>query len=311
MSQTSIAWTNVTDNIIVVPKEEGGGWWCRKISEGCGNCFAARLNQSDYFGGNHLPYTGQPPKLVLRTDIMQGWARQRTPKRHFVASMTDVFGEWVDWAWQLHMLRGMWKAPRQTFQVLTKRPQVMQAAIERWLKLDGLGEVPANIWVGTSVENQQRADERVPHLLKIPARVKFLSCEPLLGSIDLTRSGPAGQTALTGTYMGLPYSHTARIDWVIVGGESGPRSRPCHVAHVRHLVRQCAAARVPCFVKQLGAACETTKDDKATWPAHTRWWHRIQGSQETNECGPILTDPKGGKPAAWPADLRVQQFPQV
>src|SRR5688572_19248247 len=121
-TQTNIEWTDVTDNIIIV---EGGGWWCRKISPGCFNCYAARLNLSTYFGGNKLPYTGEPPKLILRRDILKSWARQRKAKKHFVASMTDVFGEWVPVEWQFEFLDAMAAAPNQTFQILTKRADIM------------------------------------------------------------------------------------------------------------------------------------------------------------------------------------------
>ncbi len=78
---TAIQWTDITDNIIVV---KNGGWWCKKISEGCVNCYAERLNDNDYFQGNHLPYTGNVPEMVLKTDLLVSWKRMRVPKKHFV-----------------------------------------------------------------------------------------------------------------------------------------------------------------------------------------------------------------------------------
>src|SRR5262245_55416460 len=120
MGETNIEWTDVTDNIIVA---EGGGWWCRRISPGCDHCYAEEINQNPFFGGNKLPYRGASPALKLREEIIGGWARQKKSKKHFVASMTDIFGEWVPREMVFKFLDGMLRAPRQTFQLLTKRPQ--------------------------------------------------------------------------------------------------------------------------------------------------------------------------------------------
>ncbi|MCI0659974.1 MAG: phage Gp37/Gp68 family protein [Acidobacteria bacterium] len=228
---TSIEWTDVTDNIIVV---EGGGWWCRRISPGCDHCYAEALNQNSFFGGNKLPYRGPPPSLKLRTDIIDGWARQRKPKKHFVSSMTDIFGEWVSREMIFAFLDGMRAAPLQTFQLLTKRPAVMLMEVQAWLRERGLDELPENIWAGATAEDQERANERVPELQKIPASTRFLSCEPLLGEIDLGFA-------------------LACIDWVIIGGESGQHARETNLDWIDSVVAQCSAAEVPCFVKQLGS----------------------------------------------------------
>ncbi|HEY3054377.1 MAG TPA: DUF5131 family protein, partial [Thermoanaerobaculia bacterium] len=120
---TAIEWTDVTDNIIVV---KGGGWWCHKISPGCAHCYAARLNQNDFYGGNHLTYGGAPPELVLRDDVLNRWPRQTKPRKHFVSSMTDVAGEWVPRRWIFRYLDAMHASPRQTFQLLTKRGNVLR-----------------------------------------------------------------------------------------------------------------------------------------------------------------------------------------
>ena len=247
---TSIEWTDVTDNIIVV---KGGGWWCRMISPGCLNCYAARLNQSPFFGGNKLRYTGETPELELRRDVIAGWARQRVPKKHFVASMTDVFGEWVEREWVFAFLDGMAAAPLQTFQVLTKRPAVAAREIAAWLESRGRTTLPDNIWMGTSVEDQQRANERIPLLLSIPAAVRFLSCEPLLGPLNLVahveQRGPHYKT-LTGTEWLGP--DEPRIHWVIAGGESGPGARPMHPDWARSVRDQCQIADVRFLFKQWG-----------------------------------------------------------
>lgn len=292
MAKTTISWTDVTDNIIVAL---GGGWWCRMISPGCAFCYAARTNQSAFFGGNQLAYSGEPPKLKLQEEIIDRWKRQRTPKRHFVASMTDVFGDWVPFDWAVRFLRGMWCAPNQTFQVLTKRPEVMADYVKRWLVLDGLTEVPKNIWLGVSVENQEWANRRIPILISIPARVRFLSVEPMLGPVDLSAA--------------IRYEHTKDddgikdktaqplVDWVIFGGESGPDARECNVKWIRAGVQQCQSAGVAVFVKQLG----------------------LRSVEDIFDCrggylgfkGLGLRDQKGGEMSVWPADLRVREFPSV
>lgn len=286
---TAIQWTDVTDNILVV---EDGGWWCRMISEGCANCYAAKLNQSSFFGGNKLPYSGQPPKLKLREDIIDGWKKQTKAKRHFVASMTDVFGEWVPPSWAMLFLRGMAAASNQTFQVLTKRPDVMRDYVKTWLKHDGFSEVPSNIWLGVSVESQKWADKRIPILLSIPAKVRFLSVEPMLGRIDFAKV-EAWRTADTGM---LPDGAKPQfaVDWVIFGGESGPNARPCNIEWIRDGVRQCKAAGVAAFVKQLGSNPAPLRVEAGS--VKERLW---------------LKDKKGGDPSEWPADLRVREFPTV
>ena len=149
-----------------------------------------------------------------------------------------------------------------------------------------------NVHLGVSVEDQQRADERIPHLLQTPATVRFLSCEPLLEKINLRHldADRAGHTsmcqvdALTGRHsdMGRPCRDVARIDWVIVGGESGPGARPCDVRWVHDIVEQCRAAGVPAFVKQLGSR-----------PLGVR----------------SLKDRKGGDMSEWPAGLRARMMP--
>ncbi len=130
MSNTQIEWTEVTDNIIVV---QGGGWWCRRISAGCDNCYAAALNKNTFYGGNKLDYSGHPPQLILKEQVIKSWAQQRKSKRHFVSSMTDIFGEWVSYEWHSVILSAMVAAPKQTFQLLTKRPDIMSKSCNKWL----------------------------------------------------------------------------------------------------------------------------------------------------------------------------------
>ncbi len=151
-----------------------------------------------------------------------------------------------------------------------------------------------NVWLGVSVEDQQRADERIPHLLRTPATVRFLSAEPLLSEVDLWRF-------LEG-HNGEPVG-----DWVIVGGESGLNSRPCDVDWIRSLVAQCRSAKVACFVKQLGSA---PRGDEVLAPTG-RFRNHPQTGQRQLQLKVTLKDRKGGNPSEWPADLRVRQFPEV
>jgi len=164
-----------------------------------------------------------------------------------------------------------------------------------------------------SVENQATADERIPRLLAIPAALRFLSIEPLLGPVNLRLAMPCdkicneyGNAECPGT--DGPCVMQRLVDWVIVGGESGPNARPCNVAWVRSIVQQCQKADVPIFVKQLGAVpyvCLGSHDA----PAAAGWRVDCRGEAGFGCRKFSLHDPKGGDPAEWPEDLRVREFP--
>lgn len=328
---TGIQWTDETDNIIVVVDESGNrhGWWCRKVSPGCAHCYSEDINDSDYFHGNHLKYEGQPPVLKLREDIIDKWQRQTKPRKHFVMSMSDVFGEWVPQSWIFRMLDGMRAAPRQTFQVLTKRADVMLREVTAWLKSRELSRVPSNIWLGFSVENQHFANERIPLLLQIPCDVRFLSVEPLLGDVDLSpwldAFGPENGA--------LPCDECGSLDecdhdlgpaivaWVIVGGESGADARPTFVERVRKIVRDCVRFGIALFTKQLGDNVIDRNDvgfegeDPTQWPTSVADLveHDPNGHREEYQGAPVRIHlkKKGGEPHMWPAELRIRQFPEV
>ena len=120
---SKIEWTDETDNPITV---KGGGHWCRKISEGCANCYAEAINTGNRFDfASGLTYTGKAPELELNYKMLEGWARKRVPKRRFVCSMTDWCGEWIHRDWQISMLDAMISAPSQTFMLLTKRADIL------------------------------------------------------------------------------------------------------------------------------------------------------------------------------------------
>jgi protein gp37 len=188
--------------------------------------------------------------------------------------MADVFEPREDLKpWREKLWALIAETPWLDWQLLTKRPEeVMGMAPWRW------GKWPANVWVGASVENQEWADKRIPILSQIPAAVRFLSCEPLVGPVDLQR------------WLGVEWAETAdcwgqemlaavagfrpRVDWVIVGGESGPGARRMNLEWADTLVQQCQAANIPVFVKQLGAAYRQPEDshgaDMAYWPPELR-----------------------------------------
>lgn len=157
-----------------------------------------------------------------------------------------------------------------------------------------------NVWLGTSVEDQAAADERIPHLLRCPAAVRFLSMEPLLGDVDFS-------AYFGGEYVGLPgdvvhpnYNHG--VCWVIVGGESGGGARPCSIDWIRSIIGQCKAAGVPCFVKQLGSK----PTGFGQWPDHPG--NEGYGCTFEDE-GHKLASSKGGDWSEWPEDLRVREMP--
>ncbi len=249
--RTDIQWTDHSWN----------PWWgCLKVSPGCANCYAEA--QANRFG--HRGIWGPAKTATRRTFGEKHWAqpiewnaeaeRRGTRAKVFCASMSDVF---EDHPIAEELRPRIWDLVRATpwldWQLLTKRPERIGVNLPA-----GWGEGWPNVWLGTSVEDQQRANERIPALVQVPARVHFLSCEPLLGPIDFYAAGSQGGedgdpfafSALRGTDGVEP--PIPGIDWVIIGGESGPRARPMELAWAEGIVADCGFAGVPVFVKQLG-----------------------------------------------------------
>ena len=153
-----------------------------------------------------------------------------------------------------------------------------------------------NLWIGTSVENQEQADKRIPELLNVPAHARFLSCEPLLGPLDLSHVANSG-----GENYGI---QDGVIDWVIVGGESGPGARSMERAWAQQIVRDCNAAGVPAFVKQLGAAYSDPENGIAG--------RRLCVPREAEALiSRRLVHPKGGDPVEWPEWAKVRDLPAI
>ena len=250
MSSTSIEWTDKSWNPVAAYFNGKRGWMCSKPSPGCKHCYSERINLRL---GNGLLYTAENAARVdwqlVNLDEPAKW---RKPQMCFVESMGDLFHEAIPDEMIGRVWSQMLEFPRHTFQVLTKRPKRMRVLLEQFRAEKAAKGVrdDDHIWLGVSVENQEQADKRIPELLGIPAAVRFLSCEPLLGAIDLySIVAPDGDGPNSNLYwIGMD----ASIDWVIVGGESGPGARPMHPEWARSLRDQCQNAGVPFFFKQWG-----------------------------------------------------------
>lgn len=314
--RSAIQWTESTWNPV-----RG----CTKVSTGCKHCYAETFAER-FRGVKGHPYEqGFDVRLVPEAlNLPLHW---RKPRRVFVNSMSDLFHEDVPEAFIDQVFSVMVRAPQHTFQVLTKRAGRMRRYLEECQRGadDVGGHFPwANIWVGVSCEDQAAAEERIPHLLATPAAVRFISAEPLLGAIDLVpflAQRPGGNRPFPGGASAHSEVDGLRgLDWIIIGGESGPRARPCDVAWIRSLVEQCRAANVPAFCKQLGAHVEDRNDagfegsDVKSWPISI--WEDGRIEDDASDTGyqgaPVrvrLLDRKGGDPSEWPADLRVREWP--
>lgn len=374
---TAIEWTHR-------PGTVGRTWnpvtGCRKVSEGCRHCYAETV--AARFWGNQYAHTVERGFITTRdyeaehltgrlrkfTDVLCHEDRLaaplawRKPSTVFVNSMSDLFHEDVPDAFIDQVFAVMALCPQHTFICLTKRPErMLDYRTSSYLIQHDDGRVNIgprnsvllwpNVWLGVSVEDQATADERIPLLVKTPTALRFVSAEPLLGPVDLTKylrsaknfhlsasvSGMLSNQSFFGLQddagralsrseaeaelrallakgveripcadacvgfderTGCPGHSRPRLDWLIVGGESGPSARPCNVAWIRSLKDQAAAAHVPIFVKQLGAL--PTERGR---PALIRHTAGFRNSRVGNR--------KGSDPSEWPADLRVREWPEV
>lgn len=258
--KTGIEWTDATWNPIA---------GCTIVSKGCTHCYAmhmaARLEamrQPKYAGltkvvnGNTV-WTGKI--AVAGEPGFRQPLRWKKPRRIFVNSMSDLFHDDVDAETINRIMAIMVLTPQHTYQVLTKRPATMRAYLTGWYQKHGFAPLP-NVWLGVSVEDQATANERIPLLLNTPAAVRWISAEPLLGPVLLPGlDGPIGATVL---------------DWVVVGGESGPDARPMHPDWARDIRDDCKAAGTPFFFKQWGewAPGENSTRNQVRTERTARWW---------------------------------------
>lgn len=214
-SNSRIEWTDATWNPVT---------GCSKVSPGCQNCYAERMAkrlqrmQPDGRYRNGFRVTLHDDALA----IPEQWTK---PKRIFVNSMSDLFHDHVPDMFIENVFHVMRIACWHTYQILTKRPHRMMEYSHRF-------QIPENVWLGTSIEDEKRAQERIDILRDTQCHVRFVSAEPLIG--EITTNIASG------------------VDWVIVGGESGPRARPMSADWVRSIRDQCQQARTPFFFKQWG-----------------------------------------------------------
>ncbi len=273
---TGISWTTSTFNPV---------WGCVKVSPGCNSCYAETLSRR--YGHN---IWGPAKTTPRRTFGDKHWNEPRLwnikaaasgqPWRVFCGSMCDVFEDHP----QLTPERAkLWtlidETPALTWQLLTKRPE----NIRRMLPTRWHGMAPENVWLGTSAEDQVRADQRIPRLWDVGAPVYWVSYEPALGPVDFT--GFMSHDPMNPDPGIIGRRHTPGIQWIIVGGESGPGARPFNLWWAEHTIAQCRAGGSAPFVKQMGSR---------------PYW---------GDAKVAFQDRKGADPAEWPEPLRVQEFP--
>ncbi len=292
MKDSAISWTDHTFNPWI---------GCTKVSPGCANCYAATQDKFRKWTPEGWG-AGKPRKRTSASNwneprrwnrlqetsgaVHHGAARPRV----FCASLADWLDDEVPIEWLADLLALVRKTPHLDWLLLSKRPQnwatrlnevvawamardIHIAPVMQWLT----GTPPANVWIGTTVEDQQRADERIPELVNIPARVRFLSCEPLLGPVNLSMRTHRMEMA-------------PGIHWVICGGESGPGARPMHPDWARSLRDQCAAAGVAFHFKQWGewapGECVDVKGTLqcASYVDGQRWEFSTQTENQSQHC---------------------------
>lgn len=324
---SSIEWTDATWNPIT---------GCSVVSPGCTNCYAmklagTRLKHHASRAGLTTESKAGPVwngKVRLNAQWLDQPLRWRKPSMIFVCAHGDLFHETVPDEWIDQVFAIMALAPRHTFQVLTKRSARMRDYLGTragdwqlyWpdaARKAGalLGDVATlkrltlplpNVWLGVSAEDQRRADERIPDLLATPAAIRFLSAEPLLGPINLRSIDVSGDEEILPLGAGWldrlepgEIEH-ARLDQVIVGGESGQGARPMHPDWARSLRDQCAAAGVPFFFKQWGSwgpganfAADASAGKAYLGEVQTL---QIAGSREVKLCIPTRFDDELGPP---------------
>ncbi|MGB3208299.1 MAG: phage Gp37/Gp68 family protein [Crinalium sp.] len=280
---------------------------CTKVSPGCKNCYAEAI--AHRFWGERKFSDVQFHENRLETPL--SWKK---PTKIFVDSMSDLFHDDVTDEQLDRVFAVMALARHHTFQILTKRPERMMeysrtakqrirmAAVDLGRRLNRDIQVfescewdypLPNVWLGVSVENQRCANERIPLLRHTLAAIKFLSCEPLLEKVSILNLDEKVYES-TQKYRSEKIemiAPTEFINWIIVGGESGSKARPCEVEWVQSLVQECQQALVPVFVKQLGS--NSVVCDSAS----------TQSKQK-------LKSRKGGNFDEFPEDLKIREFPK-
>lgn len=264
MSQkTNIEWATFT----------ASPWFgCSKVSPGCAHCYAEELTLRNKWAG----WGDNSPRVRSKGFWKDAYTWNR--KAEGLPERPRIFTSLMDWLdpkvpiqWLADFLRVIHDCQNLDWLLLTKRPENFVPAFQTLVRLAWVkerawvdewlnGDAPDNVWVGVSVENQETADKRIPLLLQIPARVRWLSVEPLLAPINLMNIEPTRYLNLNplegvgvdakNVCQTIPNIRCNKVDWVVVGGESGPKRRDCGVEAITSIVDQCKTAAVPCFVKQ-------------------------------------------------------------
>jgi protein gp37 len=354
MGDTAIEWSDKVWNAVRgctrVSPGCGGG-----TPGGGGGCYAERqaIRQSNPGGKYHGLVKSTPDgprwtgKVVL--DEVKLWEplTWKKPRMVFVNSMSDLFHEALADAQIDRVLTVMLLTPHVTYQVLTKRaarmrrylsdPELYQRVLDAartfrlrqgyaHLQRVGISDPskfpPKNIWWGVSVEDQKRAEERLADLLATPARIRWVSAEPLLGPIDFLAAiqrglGRRAPLDCVGFVDGLGYG----LDWVVAGGESGPGARPCRVEWLRFIAKQCFEGGTAFFLKQVGAVPTAGYYDRAwrdhfeslglEWPDPIDWNERDGQPSLDARVNVRGGHKKGAAMEEWPAEYRVREFPEV
>jgi len=255
MKESKIEWTDHTHNEWI---------GCEKISDGCKHCYAEELMDKRYARAKWGANGTRTLTSIQNRNKPFSWNRKAEKEgvryKVFAQSLSDTFEDREELEpWRIELFEKIASTPNLDWLVLTKRPEVANRFFVKYSKFCNL----SNLWLGVSIENQKAAEQRIPILLDIPAKVKFSSIEPLLGEVDLTAIGVTGEdntvhiNSLKGELhtdyeYGCSYESIDKIDWVIVGGESGNNARPMHPDWVRSIRDQCQEAGVPFFFKQWG-----------------------------------------------------------
>lgn len=346
--RSAIEWCDASWNPIRARLLETGkiGWDCVRVSPGCVHCYAAAINHRRGTGEDYtVPALARVESFLdeamLRLPLR--WAR---PRRIFVCSMTDVFGEWIPDKWIDSVFAMMALAPRHTFLVLTKRAARMRSWFTDRVGLETRGEEVSRIaahhgsvvWNGRGtalnlytgpVTRQRIANRRPWPGWPLPNVSLGVSVEDRahLGRLDDLRATPAASRFVSFEPLleDLGDVDLTGIDQAIYGGESGPRARACEIEWIRRGIACCRKSGTAAFVKQVGArpvipavdpalrgpaVVEAQRAIDMEWPAGTHFGNPT-GRPELNGRVALLRHPKGGDPSEWPEDLRVREWPAV
>ncbi|NIA70744.1 DUF5131 family protein [Pelagibius litoralis] len=291
---TKIGWVRNTDG----SKGATINFWigCTEVSDECDNCYARELSERygwAEWGAGQPRYKTKGAVKNVRALARKAAARAAKEPgyrtRAFTNSLSDFFDTEIDRAWREEALDEIDAAPFVDLLILTKRPKVAQQVMQERYG----NQAPKNIWIGTTAGTQKMWDLRIPILGKTPAAVRFVSVEPMLEGID------------PGNAFDPPISDDGfqPVGWVICGGESGTMARTFDVANARALRDQCRWSGVPFFMKQLGARAVDEINGIAG--------RSLKVDPDVEAIIRRLKNPAGADPTEWPADLRVQQFPEA